>query len=312
MSLVRDAPPGRVVVKSSPAAGGKRRSRRRTAGAGLTLSVPVMAFFLIFWVLPFGNTVYLSFTDYALAGTPNWVGLDNYRRLADDPALWNSVRVTAVYTLFSVVPTVLLALLAAVPLARPGRVNGLLRAGLLIPAVMPFVATSIIWVMIYADDGLANTTLKAIGADPVSWLGDERYAIWSLIGMVIWKHLGLFVLILTAGIQGLPRDVFEAAALDGARSIRTFCSITVPLLRRTILFVLVIAVTGAMQSFIPAYLLTQGGPANATEVLPLYLYNNAFGFQKMGYASALAVVLLLVMLLLSALQFRALKGGEDE
>nr|WP_240929277.1 sugar ABC transporter permease [Streptomyces coryli] len=311
--MVRAAPAGPAArVAKRPE--GQRRSarRRRTAGAGITLSLPVAAFFVVFWVLPFCNTVYLSFTDYALAGDANWVGLENYRRLLDDPQLHNSIKVTAIYTVCSVVPTVALALLAALPLARPGKVNGLLRAGLLVPAVMPFVATSIIWVIIYADGGLADTTLDGLGGGHISWLGDERYAMWSLIVMVVWKHLGLFVLIFTAGIQGLDRDVFEAAALDGAKAVRTFFSITLPLLRRTLLFVLVIAVTGAMQSFIPAYLLTQGGPANATEVLPLYLYNNAFGFQKMGYASALAVVLLLVMLILSAAQFRVLRGGEDE
>ncbi|MEV0384894.1 sugar ABC transporter permease [Nonomuraea sp. NPDC050643] len=289
--------------------GGQRRAEERVGGM---LALPAMLFFGVFWLLPFLSACYLSFTRYDLAGTPEWVGLENYRRMLEDPGFWNSAQVTALYTAASVLPAIVLALAIAVPLARPGRLNGVLRGLIMIPAVMPLVATSVVWRIIYADGGPANTVLGLAGLGPVSWLTDERVAMWALVVMVTWKHLGLFVIILTAGLQGLPRDVYEAASLDGAGPVRAFFSITLPLLRRTLLFVLVIAVVGSMQAFIPAFLLTGGGPAGATEVLPYYMWSTAFSFERMGYASAMAMVLLAGLIVLSLVQFRFLRGGADD
>nr|WP_236667993.1 sugar ABC transporter permease [Nonomuraea sp. K271] len=232
--------------------------------------------------------------------------------MAEDPGFWNSAQVTLVYTAGSVIPSIVLALAIAVPLARPGRLNGVLRGLMMIPAVMPLVATSVVWRIIYADGGPADAVLGVAGFGPVSWLTDDGIALWALVIMVTWKHLGLFVIILTAGLQGLPPSVYEAAALDGAGPVRAFFSITLPLLRRTLLFVLVIAVVGSMQAFVPAFLLTGGGPAGATEVLPYYMWSNAFGFERMGYASAMAMVLLAVLVVLSLVQFRFLRGGGDD
>jgi multiple sugar transport system permease protein len=287
---------------------GQRWAEART---GALLSLPAALYFLLFWVVPFVSAVYLSFTSYDLAGAPEWTGLDNYRRMLDDPGFWNSARVTAVYTAGSVVPSIVLALAIAVPLSKPGRYNAFLRGLIMIPAAMPLVATSLTWSVIFAEDGLANALIGLAGAEPKPWLTDEGLALWALVIMTTWKHLGLFVIILTAGLQGLPLSVFEAAGLDGAGPVRIFFRITLPLLRRTLLFVLVIAVVGAMQSFVPAFLLTKGGPAGATEVLPLYMWATGFTFERMGYASAIAMVLLVAMLALSIAQFRVLRGGED-
>ncbi|MFG1960350.1 carbohydrate ABC transporter permease [Nonomuraea sp. NPDC049028] len=281
------------------------------ACTGGLLALPAAVYFLVFWLVPFVAAVYLSFTSYDFAGTPEWTGLDNYRRMLGDPGFWNSARVTALYTIGSVVPSIVLGLAIAVPLSKPGRYNAFLRGLVMIPAAMPLVATSMVWSVIFADKGLANALIGLVGAEPKPWLTDEGLALWALVIMTTWKHLGLFVIILTAGLQGLPLSVFEAAALDGAGPIRVFYRITLPLLRRTLLFVLVIAVVGAMQSFVPAFLLTKGGPAGATEVLPLYLWATGFGFERMGYASAIAMVLLVAMLALSLVQFRVLRGGDD-
>ncbi|MFD1539282.1 carbohydrate ABC transporter permease [Nonomuraea guangzhouensis] len=287
---------------------GQRWAEARTGGL---LALPAAVYFLVFWLVPFVVAVYLSFTSYDLAGTPEWTGLDNYRRMLGDPGFWNSARVTAAYTIGSVVPSIVLGLAIAVPLSKPGRYNAFLRGLVMIPAAMPLVATSMVWSVIFAEKGLANALIGLFGAAPKPWLTDEGLALWALVIMTTWKHLGLFVIILTAGLQGLPLSVFEAAALDGAGPVRIFYRITLPLLRRTLLFVLVIAVVGAMQSFVPAFLLTKGGPAGATEVLPLYLWATGFGFERMGYASAIAMVLLVAMLLLSLVQFRVLRGGEE-
>lgn len=292
-----------------PGRGGPGRSRRE-AGAGIVLTIPVAVFFAVFWLVPFCGAVYLSFTDYEMAGAPRWVGLDNYARMFQDPGVWNSAWITVVYTVFTVLPTVLLALLVAVPLSAPGRLNRVLRSLVMVPAVMPLAATSMVWVIIYSDRGLANTLLGVVGVGPQPWLTGSELAIWALVVMVVWKSLGLFVIILTAGLQALPREVYEAAAIDGAGPVTTFRRITVPLLRRTLLFVLVISVAGSMQAFVPAFLLTGGGPADATQVLPYYIWANAFPYEHMGYASALAMMLLVAMLVVSIVQFGFLRGGD--
>ena len=276
------------------------------ARAGAGLAAPAIVYFVLFWALPALAALYLSFTSYDLSGTPQWVGLDNYREMATSAEFWSSVWVTVLYTVFAVGPTIVIALVVAVPLAKPGRLRAWLRGLIFIPAVMPLVGATVLWQVIYSTGGLADTLA---GARP--WLTDSGHAIWALLVMVIWKYVGLYVIIFVAGLQALPPNVFEAAAIDGARTLRTFFLITVPLLRRTFTFVIVVAVTGAMQSFVPAYLLTKGGPVNATQVLPLYLYNNAFSFSRFGYASAIAIVLLVVLLVFAFTQFKLIRSDEE-
>ncbi|MEV1176118.1 sugar ABC transporter permease [Nonomuraea sp. NPDC049784] len=276
------------------------------ARAGAGLAAPAIVYFVLFWALPALAALYLSFTSYDLAGTPQWVGLENYRQMWANDEFWASVRVTLLYTVFAVGPTIVIALVVAVPLAKPGRLRAWLRGLVFIPAVMPLVGATVLWQVIYSTGGLADTL---VGARP--WLTDSGYAIWALLVMVIWKYVGLYVIIFVAGLQALPANVFEAAAIDGARALRTFFLVTVPLLRRTFTFVIVVAVTGAMQSFVPAYLLTKGGPVNATEVLPLYLYNNAFAYSRFGYASAIAIVLLVVLLVFAFTQFKLIRSDEE-
>jgi multiple sugar transport system permease protein len=275
--------------------------------AGAALAFPTAAFFLVFWLLPFGYAFYLSFTDYELGGTPRWVGLENYDRLLHSPGFSHSLQVTAVYTVCAVVPTLVIALLLAIPLAKPGRLNRWLRTAMLIPAVVPIVAAAVLWQVIYTDGGMADSVTSALGAPHTDWLTDPDVALWALLVMVIWKYIGLYVIIFIAGLQSIPASVYEAAALDAAGPFRTFFQITLPLLRRTLIFVLVIAVTGAVQSFTPAFLLTQGGPVNATQVLPIFLYQNAFTFGRMGYASAMAVVLMLLLVTVAVAQFSLLR-----
>jgi multiple sugar transport system permease protein len=278
--------------------------------AGIGLAAPAALFFAVFWLVPFAYSVYLSFTSYDLAGPPTWVGLDNYRRMLEMPQFFHSIRITLVYVIGSVVPTLIFALLLAVPLSRPGRARAVLRSLIFVPAAIPLFAASMIWRVIYSTGGPADR----IGEHTVGvqgWLTDPDVAMWSVLVMVIWKYVGLYVILFVAGLQSLPQNVYEAAAIDGSRAIRTFFLVTLPQLKRTLLFVLVIAVTGAFNSFAPAYLLTQGGPARATEVFPLYIYDNAFSFSRMGFAASLALLLLVVLLTLSIAQFRLIRDEED-
>jgi multiple sugar transport system permease protein len=290
---------------------GRVSGRGRQQRAGIAFAVPAALFFLIFWVVPFGYSLYLSFTSYDLADPPRWVGLANYQRMWDAPQFWHSIRVTLLYVTGAVVPTLVLALLLAVPLSRPGRVRALLRALIFIPAAIPLFAASMIWRVLYSTGGMADLIGRHTMLGEQGWLTDPDIAMWSLLVMVIWKYLGLYVILFVAGLQALPQNVYEAAAIDGSRTVRTFFLVTLPQLRRTLLFVLVVAVTGAFNSFAPAYLLTRGGPAQATEVFPLYLYDNAFSFSRMGFAAALALLLLAVLLALSVAQFRLIREDGD-
>lgn len=243
--------------------------------------------------------------------SPEWTGLDNYRFLFSDPDFTHSLRVTLLFALGTIIPTIVLALALAVPLARPGRTSTLLRTMVFIPAIVPLVAASFLWQGIYAPNGLANRMLGWIGIDGHSWLNDPDWALRALIVMVIWKNLGLYMLLLIAGLQTLPQNVYEAAALDGSRPLRTFFQVTLPMMRKPLAFVVVIASVAAMQSFVPAFLLTRGGgPGVATQTLPLYVYRNAFGYTDVGLASAASVILFVVLLVLSVAQFRVFTRDE--
>ena len=281
------------------------------ARAGAGLAAPAIVYFVLFWALPALAALYLSFTSYDLSGTPQWVGLDNYREMVTSDEFWSSAWVTLLYTVFAVGPTIVIALVVAVPLAKPGRFRGLAaRADL------------------HSGGDAAGRRHRTVAGDLLD-RRSRRHARpggrgrrpsvahrlglrhLALLVMVIWKYVGLYVIIFVAGLQALPANVFEAAAIDGARTLRTFFLVTVPLLRRTFTFVIVVAVTGAMQSFVPAYLLTKGGPVNATQVLPLYLYNNAFSYSRFGYASAIAIVLLVVLLIFAFTQFTMVRSDEE-
>lgn len=279
--------------------------------AGIALASPGIVLFLAFWVVPLFATLYLSFTDYSLGGSLEWVGFKNYEMLFESRQFWSSFRVTALFTVFAVAPTLILALLIALPLVRPGKLTTFTRALIFIPAVIPLVVASLLWQVIFQTNGVADSFIGLFGFEPIPWLSDPDYALASLLIMVIWKYTGLYVIIYIAGLQGISRNLYEAASIDGARGLRIFFLITVPQLRRTFLFVIVIGVTGAVQAFVPAYLLTAGGPVDATQVLPFLLFNNAFLFSKFGYASAIAVVLLAILLVFAFLQFKLLDEKED-
>jgi multiple sugar transport system permease protein len=302
-------PAAGAVSSRRPRRGDLKRAQRRW---GIAFSTPVVLYFALFWLFPLVLAIYYSFTNYDLVQAPQWVGLQNYRNLFSNPAFWQSVRVSLLYTVGTVVPTLVIALALAVPLAKPGRFNGTMRILMFIPTIVPLVGAAFLWQVIYSPNGLANTVIGWFGFAPVSWLQNPNVALWSIVIMVVWKTLGIFVLIFLAGLQTIPGNVYEAARIDGAGTARVFVRITLPLLRRTLLFVLVIAIIGAMQSFVPAYLLTGGGPSGATTVLPVFLYENAFSYTLMGYASAISVVLFVALGGFSWFLFRVLREKKED
>jgi multiple sugar transport system permease protein len=267
--------------------------------------LPVILGLLLFYIGPMVASLYFSFTDYDMLSSAEWVGLENYRTLVDDEIFWKSLRITLMYSAVSVPLVMLLALSLALLLNQKIRGVTFFRTIFYLPTVMSGVAVATLWKWIFNTDyGVLNLLLEKIGIRGPSWLSDERWAIWALIIASLWTAGGS-MLIFLAGLQSIPADLYEAAEIDGAGAWSKFRNITVPLLSHVTFFNLVLGIIGALQVFTEAWVLTRGGPNNATLLLSVYLYRNAFEFLKMGYASAIAWVMFLIVLLLTLVVFRS-------
>jgi multiple sugar transport system permease protein len=282
--------------------------RRREARAGLLFVLPWLLSLLIFTTYPVLAAFYLSLTDYNVVQPPTWVGLQNYHTmLTADPAFWISVKNTAFYTLLAV-PLGLAGSLALALLLNL-RVRGLAvyRTLVYLPALTPPVVSTIIFIgMFDPEGGLINAILQQVGLPALGWLNDPTWAKPALIMMSLWG-LGAGALIFLAGLQEIPQALLEAAAIDGAGPWLRFRHITLPLLTPVILFNLVVGVIGAFHVFTPALVSggTTGKPLESTLMLMVHIYRNAFRYFAMGYASALAVVLFLAVLMVTWAIFRS-------
>jgi multiple sugar transport system permease protein len=282
--------------------------RRREARAGLLFVLPWLLSLLIFTTYPVLAAFYLSLTDYNVVQPPTWVGLQNYHTmLTADPAFWISVKNTAFYTLLAV-PLGLAGALALALLLNL-RVRGLAvyRTLVYLPALTPPVVSTIIFIgMFDPEGGLINAILQQVGLPALGWLHDPTWAKPALIMMSLWG-LGAGALIFLAGLQEIPQALLEAAAIDGAGPWLRFRHITLPLLTPVILFNLVVGVIGAFHVFTPALVSggTTGKPLESTLMLMVHIYRNAFRYFAMGYASALAVVLFLAVLMVTWAIFRS-------
>ncbi|WP_079277604.1 carbohydrate ABC transporter permease [Streptomyces sp. CB03234] len=310
-------PPGRKGGTPAGTAAGRtarRRSpvRRREALVGLAFVAPMLVLFLVFRFGPTLGAAFLSLTDYRLSGEWDFIGAANYTRLLQDDLFWESLGVTAVYTALYVPMTVLLALGTAVLLHRTLWLRGFFRGLFFLPYVTSIVLAAVIWKWIYeVEDGLLNTALGALGTGPVDFLGDESLVLPSIAAASAWKGFGYSMLILLAGLQSIPREVAEAATIDGASAWQRFRWVTLPLLRPVLFFVLVIEAIQAFQVFDAMYVMTAGGPVRASYSLVYFLYDSGFKFFDFGYASAVGLVLFLVVLVFSLIQRRLIGREED-
>jgi multiple sugar transport system permease protein len=279
------------------------------ARTGLLFVAPAALFFAVFMLYPFLSAFWYSLTSWDLVSPPRFVGLRNYTRLFQDEDFWNAAKVTAYYTFGLLVPMLPLSLLLAMMLDRRLRGRAFYQGVLFAPAVLAAVVVSMIWRVVYMPQGGLYLLFTApFGLTNIPWLTDVHWAMPALIIVGIWKNVGYYMVIFLAGLQGISPTLYEAAKVDGAGTWQQFRRITLPLLRPIMLFVAVVSMTKAFQGFTAAYTLTGGGPADATKVLPLLVYENAFSFNKMGYASAIAVIMFLVLLVLTLIQFRTLKA----
>ena len=266
---------------------------------------PWLIGFLWFFVYPTIASLYYSFTEYNILQPAEWVGLKNYIDLTQDPRFWNSLKNTAYYTVFSVPLNVFMSFSLASVLNReiPGR--AVLRTLVYVPVVVPITATAMIWMWIFNTNwGLLNNLLALAGIKGPAWLGSPRWSKPSLIFMQLWL-IGGSILIFLAALQDVPRVLYEAAEVDGAGSFQKLLRITVPMVTPAILFTLLTGLIGAFQVFASAWIMTNGGPLRSTEFYVLYLYNNGFKFFRMGYASAMAWILFVIVLIVSVITFRS-------
>jgi multiple sugar transport system permease protein len=288
-----------------------RRARRRGAFTPYLFLAPGLALFAVFRVYPLLEGLWLSFTNARLGRAQHaFVGSANYVRLLDDTRFHVSLVNTAYYTIASTVPILAVPLVLAVALHRGVALRTFLRGAFFFPFTLSVVTVGLTWLWLL-DPVIGPSTyyLRAAGVPVRSWLADPSTAMWAIILTTVWWVTGYYLVIYLAGLQDIPRELYEAAAIDGAGGWRSFWSITLPLLRPVFLFVLVTHVIGSFQIFGQVFVLTNGGPGDATRTVVQHLYETAFqNFFHFGSASAMAWVLFVVILAFSLLQFRLLRG----
>ena len=304
---------------TSPATSRRRRpdrGRRREVAAGYLFTLPFLALFLVFTIGPVLASFLMSFTDLRSSDIRSplavaLVGVENYVELFRDDTFRKAAFNTAYFVLIGVPLTVCLALAVAVGLnSGITRMRTFFRVGYYLPVVTSIVAVAIVWrFLLQPDAGIVNTVLGYVGIDGPSWLRSTTWAMPSLIVMSAWRNMGALVIIFLAGLQVVPKEMHEAAAIDGAGAWNRFRHITLPMLRPTLLFGGVVTMIGYLQFFEEPFVMTQGGPLDSTLSVAYYSYNQ-FGFGNYSYAAAMSYVLFVVIALVTALQFKLL-GSKD-
>ena len=284
---------------------GIRRQRYATAAAFL---LPAAVGIVLFSLIPIAQALRISFLDYSLLNPEQIpVGLENYDRAVKDPVFQVAVKNTLLYTILLVGLQTAMALGLALLLKQRIRGLAFFRSAFFVPVVTSLVVISTVWKLLYNSQGFINAFLRTVGLPAQPFLSSTSQALLSLVAMGAWKDVGFYMLIFLAGVQAIPVDLYESASIDGASPWKAFVRITLPLLRRPAVFVVVVVTIAAFKVFTPVYLMTDGGPAESTTVMVFYIFRTAFRYFQMGYASAMSVILLGIVLVLTLIQFRLLR-----
>ncbi len=270
--------------------------------SGILFAVPWLLQFILFILIPFAASFWLSLTDYRFRDFPKMIWLENYADLASDDVFLKSVFNTLYYTVFHVPGVMIIAFFIAILLNQKVKGMPLFRTLFYLPSVTAGVATIMLWLVILQPNGILNQALGLFGLPGPRWLTSTQWAMPSLILMSFWT-VGTTMILYLAGLQGIPQHLYEAASIDGAGHLRKLWHVTVPMMTPTIFLTLVLGIIGSWQVFTQALILTGGGPANATLFVLLYLYRKAFLIFQMGYASAIAWVLFVIILIFTLIQF---------
>lgn len=285
------------------------RSELKTA---LIFIAPALLGFGVFYLFPTIRGFYFSLTQYNLLGTPKWIGLANFEQLVNDQLFWNSLVVTLQYVALNIFFQTVIAVGLAVLMQRLTK-STLLRGALLLPWLISNVIAAMLWFwLLDYQIGFVNQVIEWLGMDRVAFFGDEQWAIATIAFVNVWRHMGYTALLVFAGLQTIPKYVYEAAAIDGSSEWSSFWRMTLPLLRPVLAMVLVLTVTGSFQVFDTVAVTTRGGPVNATRVIQYYIYQKGFAEGQFGYASALSVVLFLILAFVAFAQLRLLRAGESD
>jgi multiple sugar transport system permease protein len=293
---------------STPATAFSRRGQttlaRREARRFYVFVSPWAIGFVLFSGVPIVASILMSFTQWNLLRDPTWVGLANYQKMIADPEFWESIVNTFYFGAGSVALGVVFTFLLALLLNQPLRFQGLFRTVMYLPSVVSGVATALLWLnILHPDYGLINKLLALIGVQGPGWLGTMEWAMPALILMSVWGA-GNTIIIYLAGLQGIPKTLYEAAEIDGAGWWRRFWNVTVPMMSPVIFFNVVTGFIASLQAYVLILIMTEGGPANATMVLGLYIYRHAFTYFDMGYAAALSWAMFLIVIAVTLIQFR--------
>lgn len=275
--------------------------------------LPALLTFAIFKAYPIVASMWISLTSGAGAAR-HFTGLDNYQRLLADPLFWTSLRNTGEILVIQVPVMLGLAILMALGInSIYVRLRVVWRLGIFMPSVTGLVATGIIFsFLLNKDQGALNWLLSLVGLPGVDWLGDPVWARMAIVLVLTWHYTGYYAVIYLAGLQGVPKELYEAAMTDGAGPIRRFVSVTIPHLRPILLFTVVLSTIGTLQLFDEPFVLTRGGPDNATMTVSMYLYANGFSYFDFGYASAIAYALTIIVVVLGALQMKFMGDNNED
>lgn len=294
------------------AVGNRRRGGLGDLKLALLMILPASIGLVVFLLWPLLRGIWLSFTDFNLLTEPHFVGLNNYIRMAGDPIFWNAAWVTVEYVIINIGVQTIVALLIAVLMHRLTK-STFIRSIVLTPYLVSNVVAALLFLWILDTQlGVANQIISAIGLDRIPFLADEAYVIPTIALINVWRHMGYTALLIFAGLQSIPESVYEAGRVDGASEWNMFWKITIPLLRPILALVLIMTVIGSFQVFDTVAVTTAGGPVNSSRVLQFYIYDMAFGRFQFGYASALSVALLVILLIVSVIQYRLMRAGETD
>jgi len=287
-------------------------TRRNETLTAWVLVLPALIGFLIFFALPTLRAIEISFTDWNLLRAPKFVGLDNYATMLEDGKFWQGMKLSGMYVLLNIPLQVVLGLFLAVAMDRLTK-SLFVKSVVLLPYLLSNVLVAMMWLwMLDPLLGLVNAGIDGLGFERQPFFGGVDQALFTVAAVNIWRHMGLVAMLFLAGLQNIPRNLYEAAALEGASEWQMFWRITLPLLRPVMVFVLVTSVTGSFQIFDTIAVTTNGGPLDSTRVIVHYIVQNAFSFYKMGYASAISMTLCVVMMIYTVFQMRVMRASQND
>jgi len=261
--------------------------------------LPALLFYLIFVIYPIGRSFYYGFFEWNGLSKPTFVGLSNFKEILSDPIFLKSLRNNMFVVVASVLGQLPIALIIAIILSKKIKGARFFRSAFFMPMVMSTVVVGLLWsTLLNSQAGIVNIIFNKLGLGKFvqDWLGDPKYAMLTVCGVIMWQFIGYYMIIFLAGLQNIPEEIMEAANIDGAGPVRTLFSITLPLMWDTIMAAVVLCISGSMRSFDLVFVMTQGGPAHATELMATYMYNKTFSIYKYGYGSAVSLVICAISL----------------